>query len=134
MFDGVENRLASIIFGIPAIRGVEFGCGFAAARLRGSQHNDPYAVDSAGRIRTASNNHGGILGGITSGMPIIVRAAVKPTPSIAMEQDSVNMATGESVKISVPGRHDPCIAPRAVPVIEAACAIAILDLAQSLTH
>ena len=128
MFGGVENRIASLMFGIPAIRGIEFGYGMGAAELRGSEHNDPFTIDENGQIVTKTNNHGGILGGITSGMPIIVKVAVKPTPSIVKEQDTVNMQTHETAKLSVPGRHDPCIAPRAVPVVEAALAIALLDL------
>ena len=99
-----------------------------AAELRGSEHNDPFTTDENRNICTKTNNHGGILGGITSGMPIIVKVAVKPTPSIVKEQDTVNMQTHETAKLSVPGRHDPCIAPRAVPVVEAALAIALLDL------
>ncbi len=126
MFDGMENRLARALFGIPAVRGVEFGAGFAAADLRGSRHNDAFrmAVDA---VTTETNRHGGILGGITSGMPLVVRAAFKPTPSIAMEQDSVSLSRGESVKLRVQGRHDPCIVPRAVPCVEAAVACALLD-------
>ena len=126
MFGGMENRIAAIVFGIPAVKGVEFGAGFAAARLRGSQNNDPYTVRD-GRIETRSNHCGGILGGITNGMPLVFRAAIKPTPSIAMEQDSVNLETLTEEKLRVGGRHDPCIVPRAVPVIEAAAAIAVYD-------
>ena len=110
MFGGVENRIASLMFGIPAIRGIEFGYGMGAAELRGSEHNDAFITDENGNICTKTNNHGGILGGITSGMPIIVKVAVKPTPSIMKEQDTVNMQTHENAKLSVPGRHDPCIA------------------------
>lgn len=127
MFDGMENRIARIVFGIPAIRGLEFGTGFAAAAMRGSAHNDPYHMDPEGRVRTVTNHHGGILGGITSGMPLIFRAAVKPTPSIAMEQDSISLSRGEDQKLVIHGRHDPCIVPRAVPVMEAAAAAAIYD-------
>ena len=127
MFDGMENRISQAVFGIPAIKGIEFGAGFAAADMNGSEHNDPFYYDDTGAVRTTSNNHGGILGGITSGMPVVFRVAVKPTPSIAMEQDSVNLTTGKNVKLSVKGRHDPCIVPRAVPCVEAAAAVAILD-------
>ncbi len=127
MFDGVENKIAQIVFGIPAMKGIEFGAGFESSRLYGSENNDPYEVVD-GKIRTKTNNSGGILGGITSGMPIIFRAAVKPTPSIGIEQDSVNLKTMENEKVTVSGRHDPCIVPRAVPCIEAAAAIAILDM------
>ena len=126
MFGGMENRIAGIVFGIPAVKGLEFGAGFAAAKLRGSQNNDSYTVQD-GRVETRSNHCGGILGGITNGMPLVFRAAIKPTPSIAMEQDSVNLETLEEEKLRVGGRHDPCIVPRAVPVIEAAAAIAVYD-------
>ena len=126
MFGGMENRIAGIVFGIPAVKGLEFGSGFAAAKLRGSQNNDSYTVTD-GRIETRSNHCGGILGGITNGMPLVFRAAIKPTPSIAMEQDSVNLETLTEEKLRVGGRHDPCIVPRAVPVIEAAAAIAVYD-------
>ena len=127
MFGGMENRIAQIVFGIPAIRGLEFGTGFEAAKLRGSVHNDPYYTHVTGEVRTKTNHHGGILGGITSGMPLIFRAAVKPTPSIALEQSSVSLSAGEDKKLVIHGRHDPCIVPRAVPVMEAAAAAAIYD-------
>ena len=127
MFDGVENRIASIVFGIPAVRGIEFGNGFGAAILRGSENNDAFFMDGAS-IKTRTNNHGGILGGITSGMPLVFRVAIKPTPSIAMEQDSVSLSGGGNVKLKTAGRHDPCIVPRAVPCVEAAAAIAVLDM------
>ncbi len=126
IFGGMENRLAQLIFGIPAVKGLEFGAGFAAADMRGSAHNDPFAVRD-GKVRTTANNHGGILGGITSGMPLVLRAAFKPTPSIAMAQESVNPATGEGEILEIKGRHDPCIVPRAVPCVEAAAAVAVLD-------
>ena len=126
MFGGMENRIAGIVFGIPAVKGVEFGTGFAAAKLRGSQNNDSYTVRD-GRIETCGNHSGGILGGITNGMPLVFRAAIKPTPSIAMEQTSVNLETMTEEKLRVGGRHDPCIVPRAVPVMEAAAAIAVYD-------
>ena len=126
MFGGLENRIAGIVFGIPAVKGVEFGAGFAAAKLRGSQNNDSYTVRD-GRIETCGNHSGGILGGITNGMPLVFRAAIKPTPSIAMEQTSVNLDTLTEEKLRVGGRHDPCIVPRAVPVMEAAAAIAVYD-------
>ena len=128
MFGGVENVLASIIYGVPAVKGVEFGDGFGVATLHGSENNDPYYYDEAGKVKTRSNHAGGILGGITTGMPIVFRAAVKPTPSISREQDTVDLVTGENAKLSVHGRHDPCIVPRAVPVIESAAAIALLDM------
>ncbi len=128
MFDGVENALAKILFGIPAVKGVEFGNGFACARLRGSQNNDPFYYDADGRVRTKTNSHGGSLGGISSGMPILVRAAFKPTPSIGKEQQSVSLKGKNDAMLSVKGRHDPCIVPRAVPCVEAAMAVALVDL------
>ena len=127
MFGGVESRIAQIVYGVPAVKGVEFGAGFAAAGLRGSQNNDDYVI-SGGHIRTATNNAGGILGGITTGMPLIFRAALKPTPSISRPQQSVDLNDGKVQELIVKGRHDPCIVPRAVPVIEAAAAIAIFDM------
>ena len=127
MFGGLENRIARTVFAIPAVKGVEFGAGFAAAKLRGSQNNDDYVMTD-GQIRTATNNAGGILGGITTGMPLIFRAALKPTPSISRPQQSVSLSSGEMQELVVKGRHDPCIVPRAVPVIEAAAAIAIFDM------
>ena len=126
MFSGMENRIAQIVFGIPAVKGIEFGVGFAAAAMTGSENNDAFIVED-GVVRTKTNNCGGILGGITNGMPLTFRAAFKPTPSIAKEQESVDLETGEAVKLVVKGRHDPCIVPRAVPVVEAAAAIAVYD-------
>ena len=127
MFDGIENSLARAAFGIPAVRGVEFGTGFAAARMRGSEHNDPFRMNEDGRIVTATNHHGGILGGITSGMPIVMRVALKPTPSISKQQDTVSLSKKENDRLIVEGRHDPCIVHRAVPCIEAIMALAIAD-------
>lgn len=127
MFNSVEAAISSVVFGIPAVKGIEFGAGFASSAMRGSQNNDPFFTDGSS-VFTKTNNSGGILGGMTSGMPVIFRAAVKPTPSIAIEQDSVSLSRMENVKMTVGGRHDPCIVPRAVPVFEAAGAIAILDL------
>jgi len=126
MFDGMENRLASILFGIPAVKGVEFGSGFSGVYLRGSENNDGFCMQGDS-VRTRTNNHGGILGGITSGMPILFRAAFKPTPSISVPQDSVSLSKRENTRLAVKGRHDPCIVPRAVPCVEAAAAIAIYD-------
>ena len=126
MFGGMENRIAQAVFGIPAVKGIEFGEGFAAADLKGSENNDPYCV-TEGRVSPVTNHAGGILGGISTGAPIVLRVAFKPTPSIAKEQDSVNMKTMESVKLAVKGRHDPCVVPRAVPCVEAAVAIAVYD-------
>ena len=128
MFDGIENCLAKIIFGIPAVKGVEFGSGFAGSLLRGSQNNDAFYYDSQGKVKTRTNSHGGCLGGISSGMPILVRAAFKPTPSISQEQQSVSLSGQKDAVLSVKGRHDPCIVPRAVPCVEAAIAVALVDL------
>ncbi|MBQ9210083.1 MAG: chorismate synthase [Clostridia bacterium] len=126
IFRGMENRIAQIVFGIPAVKGVEFGDGFRVAEKSGSENNDAYGMQ-AGEVTALTNHAGGILGGITNGMPLVFRAAFKPTPSIARTQQSVNLATGEAAELNVPGRHDPCIVPRAVPVVEAAAAIAIMD-------
>ena len=127
MFGGVESRIAQIVYGIPAVKSVEFGAGREAANLRGSQCNDAFTIDD-GQICTMTNNAGGILGGITNGMPVIFRAAIKPTPSISRPQQSVCLSKGAVQELVVKGRHDPCIVPRAVPVIEAAAAIAMFDL------
>ena len=126
MYDGLEGFLAPIFFGIPAVKGVEFGAGFEASRMKGSQNNDPFYFDGD-TVKTRTNNHGGILGGITSGMPLIARIAFKPTPSISREQDSVDLHKRENTKLIIKGRHDPCVAVRAVPVTEAAMALGILD-------
>lgn len=126
MFDGMESRIARIAFGIPGVKGVEFGEGFGAALMRGSEHNDPFCMQD-GRPHMATNHAGGILGGITCGTPLIWRMAVKPTPSIGKPQRSVDLDAHRDTELTVRGRHDPCIAPRAVPVAEAACACAILD-------
>lgn len=126
MFDGMESRIAQIIYGIPAVKGLDFGSGFPGSSLRGSQNNDPYTVID-GKISTTSNHAGGILGGITNGMPLIFRTAIKPTPSIGKQQQSVSLSRMEEKDLKIHGRHDPCIVPRAVPVIEAAAAIAIFD-------
>lgn len=127
MFSTVESKLSSILFGVPAVKGVEFGEGFGFASMRGSQANDPYCVKD-GKVAVKTNNNGGVLGGITTGAPIIFRVAIKPTPSISQPQQSVNLQTMEEETLVVKGRHDPCIVPRAVPVIEAAAALGILDL------
>ena len=126
MFDGLENRISQAVFAVPAVKGIEFGCGFDVCSMRGSENNDPFYAED-GVIRSRTNNHGGILGGISSGMPVVFSVAMKPTPSIAKEQDSVSMSGLENTKLKVRGRHDPCIVPRAVPCIEAAAAIAIYD-------
>ena len=123
----MENRIAAAVFGVPAVKGIEFGAGFAAAGLRGSENNDAFSVEN-GRIITDSNHCGGILGGITNGMPLIFRVAIKPTPSIARPQQSVSLSNRTNQELVIKGRHDPCIVPRAVPVVEAAAAIALFDL------
>ncbi len=128
MFGGVENIISSAVFGVPAVKGIEFGSGFSGSAMTGSQNNDEFYYDENGIVRTRTNNHGGALGGITSGMPIIFRAAMKPTPSISMEQKTVDLQTKENTVLSIKGRHDPCIVPRAVPVIESAAAIAVINL------
>ncbi len=126
IFDGIENRISAAVFGIPAIKGIEFGAGFEASELLGSENNDDFVCEN-GDIRTVTNNHGGILGGISSGMPIVFRVAVKPTPSIGKKQQSVNVESLEKEELVIGGRHDPCIVPRAVPCIEAAAAVVIAD-------
>ena len=126
IFDGVENKISAAVFGIPAVKGIEFGSGFEGSMLKGSENNDEFICEN-GEIKTKTNNHGGILGGITSGMPVIFRCAFKPTPSIAKEQQTVNLATNEAEALVIGGRHDPCIVQRAVPCVEAAAAVAIAD-------
>lgn len=127
MFGGIENVISSIVFGVPAVKGIEFGAGFAASQMRGSENNDEFYYDGD-TVKTRTNNHGGILGGISSGMPIIFRAAIKPTPSISIEQNTVDLTKQEDTTLVVKGRHDPCIVVRAVPVIEAAAAIAMINI------
>ena len=127
MFGGVESRIAQIVYGVPAVKAVEFGIGQSAAALRGSQCNDAFSMEDE-KIVTMTNHAGGILGGITNGMPVFFRVAIKPTPSISRRQQSVSLSQGQVQELIVKGRHDPCIVPRAVPVIEAAAAIAIYDL------
>ena len=126
LFEGLESALAAALFAIPAVKGVEFGEGFGAGRMRGSGHNDGYTVKN-GEIRTLTNHAGGIAGGITTGMPLILRTAFKPTPSIGKKQQSVNLRTMEPEELTIQGRHDPCIVPRAVPVVEAVTALVLLD-------
>ncbi len=128
MFDGIENRLARVLFGIPAVKGVEFGDGFALSEMRGSAANDPFGTDAQGNIITKTNRNGGILGGITTGMPVRFRVGIKPTPSIAQQQETVSLPEGTDTTIEIKGRHDPCIAQRAVPVVEAAAALTVLDV------
>lgn len=126
MFGGMESRIAQIVYGIPAVKGIDFGSGFSGSYMRGSQNNDAYIMDN-GTVRTKTNYAGGILGGITNGMPLVFQTAIKPTPSISLPQQSVSLSKGKEQILEINGRHDPCIAPRAVPVIEAAAAIAVFD-------
>ncbi len=133
MFDGIENRLAYALFGIPAVKGVEFGSGFEAARLTGSENNDSFDIKD-GKIIAATNNAGGILGGITTGMPVTFCVAIKPTASIGAVQQSVSLSAMEQRELKINGRHDPCIAHRAVPVVEAVAAIVILDIIMEGNH
>lgn len=127
IFNSVETVLSSLMFSIPAVKGVEFGAGFNSSKMRGSECNDEFFIND-GKVQTKTNNCGGILGGISNGMPIVFRVAFKPTPSIYKEQSTVNLSTNKECKIKINGRHDPCIVTRALPVVEAACAIGILDL------
>lgn len=129
LFGGVESALASALFGIPACKGVEFGEGFGVAKLHGSEDNDPYYYEGD-TVKTGTNHAGGILGGITTGMPIVFRAAFKPTSSISVEQDSVDLHTKTNTKLRIHGRHDPCIVPRAVPVVESVAALVLMNLAE----
>lgn len=128
MFGGVENIISSSVFAIPAVKGIEFGAGFGVSALSGSENNDEFYYDENGTVRTRTNNCGGILGGITNGMPIVFRCAVKPTPSIGIEQNTVNLETKQNDKLIISGRHDPCIVPRAVPVVESAMALSLAKL------
>lgn len=126
IFHGIENKIASAVFGIPAVKGIEFGRGFESTKICGSENNDSFKNDG-GSLKTNGNNHGGVLGGISSGMPITFNVAIKPTPSISKEQETVDY-NGSIVRLNVKGRHDPCIVPRAVPCVEAAAAMGIIDL------
>ena len=126
-FDSLESRLSHALFSVPAVKGIEFGAGFALAALKGSETNDPMTFDK-GKVRTTRNNNGGITGGITNGMPVLFRVAIKPTPSIGQPQQTVNVTEGKDTILEVKGRHDPCIVPRAVPVIEAVTAWVLLDM------
>lgn len=125
-FDALDAEIAKLLFAIPGVKGVEFGAGFKAAELKGSENNDAFTIE-AGKIVTLSNNAGGILGGLTTGMPIIVRVAFKPTSSIARKQQTVDLETMKPSSLKVTGRHDPCIVPKAVPVVESAAAIVLVD-------
>jgi chorismate synthase len=126
LFDSLDAELAKMLFDIPSVKGVEFGVGFEAARLKGSQNNDSYVMRD-GEIETITNNAGGVLGGLSSGMPLVVRVAVKPTPSIAQEQKTVDMLEMNEATVQVKGRHDACIVPKAVPVVEASVALVLVD-------
>jgi len=125
-FDTLEGVLAKALFAIPAVKGVEFGAGFRCSEMKGSEHNDPYRYDGE-KIVTTSNNAGGIIGGISSGMPIVFRVAIKPTASIGRPQQSIDLKTKKNIEMKIEGRHDPCIAPRAVPVVDCIVAIVLLD-------
>ena len=126
LFDGLDSDLAKALLSIPAVKGVEFGAGFKAAEMKGSENNDEFQVRK-GEVTTLTNNAGGVLGGISTGMPIIARIAIKPTPSIAKQQQTVNLSAMENARLSVEGRHDPCIVPKAVPIAESAAAITLAD-------
>lgn len=126
MFGGMESRIAQIVYGIPAVKGIDFGSGFSGSYLRGSQNNDAFTIVD-GAVKTVTNNAGGILGGITTGMPLVFQIAIKPTPSISRPQESISLSGMEKQELVIKGRHDPCIVPRAVPVVEAAAAIAVFD-------
>ena len=126
LFDSLDADIAKTLFTIPAVKGVEFGAGFKAAELKGSENNDAFQLLS-GKVITSTNNHGGVFGGISSGMPIVVRIAVKPTPSIAKEQQTFILSTMENATLKVLGRHDPCVVPKAVPAAESAVAISLVD-------
>lgn len=128
MFDSFESEIARVMFGIPAVKGVEFGGGFALCAERGSKANDPFRMSAEGKVVTETNNSGGVQGGITNGMPVCFRVGFKPTPSIAQPQKTVSLSAGEDAILEIKGRHDPCIAQRAVPVVEAAAALVVLDL------
>ena len=127
LFDGIDSRLASLLFAVPAVRGVAFGSGFLSAQMTGSAHNDPYVLQN-GSVRTETNRHGGIIGGISTGMPIVFLVAVKPAASIGKPQKTLCLSTGRQAVLTIEGRHDACIAVRAVPVIEAVAALALYDL------
>jgi chorismate synthase len=126
LFDTLDGDLAKALFAVPAVKGVEFGAGFKAAELHGSENNDPFIM-VGGKVVTSTENAGGVLGGLSSGMPIVVRVAIKPTPSIAKMQQTVNLSKMENASLSVKGRHDPCVVPKAVPAIEAAVAVTLVD-------
>lgn len=127
-FDSVESAIAHLVFSVPATQGIEFGAGFGITQMLGSEANDEYYYDDDGEIKTKTNNNGGILGGITYGMPIVFRTAIKPPASIEKKQETIDIEAEENTTIEVHGRHDPCIVPRVIPVLEAVTAIALVDL------
>lgn len=127
--ENIEGELARALFAVPAVKGVEFGAGFAFAAMRGSRANDPFRMKN-GRVVTETNNSGGVNGGISNGMPIVFSVAIRPTPSVGLEQDTVDLRTMENSALTVKGRHDPCIVPRALPAVEAAAALTIVDIIQ----
>ncbi|MDR3344847.1 MAG: chorismate synthase [Oscillospiraceae bacterium] len=126
LFDSLEGTIARLVFAIPAVKGIEFGAGFAISDMRGSKANDPYIAPEGNALRSSRNNNGGILGGLSTGMPLVFRAAFKPTPSIAKAQETWNTVSAQTEALVIPGRHDPCVVPRAVPCVEAAAALALL--------
>ena len=128
LFGGMESRLSAALFGIPAVKGVEFGAGFQVSEMMGSENNDPFQIDDTGSIVTVTNHCGGILGGITNGMPLLFRAAFKPTPSIGLPQHTVSLSKRENTLLTIRGRHDPCVVHRAIPVVEGIAALVLLDI------
>lgn len=128
IFDGLENRIAAAVFGVPAVKGIEFGAGFAGSNLSGSQNNDPWYYDEAGQVRTRTNHSGGILGGLSTGMPLVLRAAIKPTPSVFVPQESIRLSEKRAAELRITGRHDPCVAARALPGIVSAVAVTLTDM------
>jgi chorismate synthase len=127
LFEGLDGCISKALFGIPAVKGVEFGAGFSASSMTGSKNNDPYYYDETGNVRTKTNNSGGITGGMSNGMPIVFRAAFKPTPSISLPQDSVDLISNENTSLEIKGRHDPCVVLRAAPIVEAIAALTVAD-------
>jgi chorismate synthase len=126
MFDSLDADLAKALFNVPAVKAVEFGLGFEIAELKGSESNDAYVMQN-GKVATQTDNMGGVLGGLSNGMPIMMRVAIKPTPSIGKEQKTVNLSTMENANLKVKGRHDPCVVPKAVPAVESAVAVTLAD-------
>ncbi len=126
MFDSLDADLAKALFNVPAVKGVEFGLGFGVAKLKGSENNDSYIIKE-GEVATSSDNMGGILGGLSTGMPIMMRVAIKPTPSVSKEQKTVNLSTMKDSKLIIKGRHDPCVVPKAVPAVESAVTVTLAD-------